>query len=181
MDARCFTTTQPGPRRQWLRLRQSRRRVGLCLYRSRFAGRISRRRQELQDHAYEADPGRPLLVLHRPRQPDAVTARNRPDQRGSRQHVSQSEKERRWLGDYLLRPQGAGRPGGQLDTDHAGQGMERDPASVWANRGVAQQDLEAGRYRVGELKGRQNNEKLRKKLCLNYKSFGRCVHGSARP
>ena len=156
---RCSTTTPPASRRRWPR--QARRRVGLRIHGQRCARRVARRRQDLQGHAAGADPGRPLLVVHRLRQPDTLDARDRPDQRRSRQHVSQPEEERRRLGHDLLRPEGARGSGGQLGPDHAREGLERVPPALRAAGGVVQQELEAGRFRAGECDSAEHNEESR--------------------
>jgi hypothetical protein len=52
----------------------------------------------------------------------------------------------------LLRAQGAGGQGEQLDTDGARQGMVHHPSSLRRTRSMVRQDLAAGRDRIGEMK-----------------------------
>jgi len=84
--------------------------------------------------AAQGHSGSELLVAHNLRQPDALDARHAvalPARGQPELSVARRRGERRRLHDGLLRPETAGRgQEGELDPDHARQGLVRDPAPL---------------------------------------------------
>ena len=64
---------------------------------------------------------------------------------------SRREEKRRRLGDGVVRPESARRPGRQLGPNVAGKRLQRDLPALRAAGRLVRQELEAGRSRTGEL------------------------------
>src|SRR5262249_13595527 len=117
---------------------------------------VLRRQQDLQMHAAHKYSGREFLVVHGVRQPDTLDARHAaalPARRQPELSVAGRGAERRRVHDHLLRAQAAGRDQArQLDSNHAGQGLVYDPASLRPARTVLRQVLAAERNRDSTVK-----------------------------
>jgi hypothetical protein len=75
--------------------------------------------------------------------------------------IGKTSRKRGWISDGMVRPKGTRRRGSELGADYAGQGMEQSAASLRAAGALVQQDLEAGRFRVGELNASRSRAKRR--------------------
>lgn len=114
-----------------------------------------RRRQDLQGDAAEGHSAGELLVVHALRRDDALDARHAAalSTRGQPElPIARRGSGRRRHDDGLLRPDAASEcQTGQLDPDHAGQGVFPDAAALQPARAVLRQDLAAERGRSGEI------------------------------
>src|SRR5262245_28883419 len=101
----------------------------------------------LQGYPAGTHPRARLLVVHGLRQPDPLAASDRPEACRRRQHASGHREESGWRRHDLVRTQTPGRPRKELGADHAGQGLKRPSAALWAAGALVQPDLAAGRLR----------------------------------
>src|SRR5271165_1124216 len=113
--------------------------------------------EDLQGHVAAEHPGREVLVAHTLRQSepfDAPDAATLPPRRQPKLSDSGRVGEPRWLHDRVFQPdQTRWRERRQLDSDGAGQGLQRHAPPIQPARNVFHKAVAAKRGRTGEVSG----------------------------